>query len=231
MKKSRKKIHIDSFLQYLYTGSPLSQTTQRIYTDWVTRCCQHYHVQHILDLSPGDLEGFRLYLLQERRFSPASDTIVYNAFRHTFGILLPQILPGEASRFASLFQIAPRQPHLLPRYIDKALLQEFLSSLPKTPVGYILTQIYRTSRPFREVKAGWKCSYQYAAAVCAKIARQVGIPHGFGMTGLRGVSLIHRLQERKDDSELKILFEQSGISPAQFALYVRAADHLIDTTS
>jgi len=223
MEKSRKKIVSGVFLQYLYTHSSLSPTTQRIYMRWVTKCCQYAQVQHPLDLAPQDLEAFRLYLLHGRHFSPSSDTIVYNAFKHTFVMLLSQVLPDEATRYAYLFHTPPRQPHHLPRTVSRDLVERFLAALPQTPVGVILKTMYATSQPFEMAKQGWKCSKAYASSVCAKTARTAGIPHGFGLTGLRGISIIHRIQARTDDADLATIFQDSGLSPAQFALYRRVA--------
>lgn len=213
----------DIFLTYLYKKSNLSGTTQKIYMDWVSRCCKHYGISHLLDVSPQQLEAYRLYLITDRQYSPRSDTIVYNAFKHTFAVLLPLVDNAAAQKYVGMFDCPPRQPHALPRYVDKATMQQFLEALPKTVAGYVIKEIYRTSRPFEQAVDGWKCSREYAAQVCCQTARKVGISHGFGLTGVQGVSVIHRIQARKHDLELITIKEDCGLSAVQFLLYTKAA--------
>lgn len=213
----------DDFLVYLFTKSTLANTTKNIYMQWVTRCCQYYHKQHLLDIAPQELDDFRLHLLQDKCYSHASDTIVYNAFKHTYRVLLPLVDAEAAKRYQRLFQHAPRQPKKLPTYVSQDDMQRFLQALPLTIVGHIIKEIYRTSAPFETHAATWKCSKAYCQAVCAKTAREVNIQHGFGLTGVRGVSIIHRIQNRRNDNELAEIQQDSGMSNVQFEKYLQVA--------
>lgn len=223
-------IEYDFFLQFLYQKSTLSLVTQHIYMDWVTKCCCYHHVYHILDVSLQDIERYRLHLLQDKGFSPSSDVIVFNAFKHTYHELLQQVDPDAAMLYADLFKDVPRQPNHLPRYVDYNTVQLFLAALPNTVAGNIIRMIYHTSKSFNTVVKDetfqWKCSKRYASQICAKAARQVDIPCGFGLSGVRGASIIHRIQRRQDDIELKQILDESGLSPSQFELYRRVADTL-----
>lgn len=215
-----------TYLSYLIEKSELSQCTQRIYAQWVIRCCKYYNRGHILDVSPDDIDCFRLWLLTERHYSPASSTVVYNAFRHIYAVLLRLVDPAEAERYAHLFKHAPRQQYALPASVSQGMMQRFLKALPNTAAGNIIRMVYATSKPFESVVNGdmaWKCNRNYAAHVCARAARKVGIPHGFGLSGIRSTSIIHRIQRRENDMELKAVLEDSGLSASQFVRYLKAA--------
>ena len=217
----------DVYLEYLYQQSSRSVTTQHIYKGWVRKCCHYHQVTHPLDLTPDDLNSFRLFLLQEKHFSLQSDTIVYNAFKHTFLTLLSLVEPEQAKRYAHLFVTPPRQPRSIPVSVSQDDMARFLEALPNTAAGNIIRDIYKTSRKFEDVRDGgrmiWKCSKAYAQHVAAKTARKVGIPHGFGLTGVISASILHRIQNRTNDIELSAIQQDSRLSSCQFELYLRAA--------
>lgn len=217
----------DEYLDFLYTFSSLSQTTQEVYKGWIAKCADYHKKKHPLDLSPDDLESYRLYLLDDRNFSPASDVIIYNAIKHTYQGLLSQVEPEQSKKYDRLFKRPPRQPHRLPRSISWDDMNEFLELLPHTVAGNIIRAIYTTSRRFEDLRDNgnvkWTCSKAYAQQVCAFTARKVGIPHGFGLTGVRATSIIHRIQARNNDLELSQIQTDSGLSDTQFKLYYRAA--------
>ena len=217
----------DVYLEYLYQQSSRSVTTQHIYKKWVRKCCHYHQVTHPLDLTPEDLNHFRAFLLREKHFSNKSDTIVYNAFKHTFLTLLSQVEPDQSKRYAHLFVTQPRQPRSLPGYVSQEEMSQFIETLPNTVAGNIIRGIYETSRKFEDVRDGgrmtWKCSKAYAQHVAAKTARKVGIPHGFGLTGVRSASILHRIQNRTNDIELSAIQQDSRLSSCQFELYLRAA--------
>ena len=216
----------DTFLRYLFTTSPLSDTSKRIYAEWVTRCCQHSGKVHLLDVTPEEICAFRDWLLSSRQYSPASDTIVFNALRHVYAVLLPKVDPASAERYAHLFTKQPRQTYRLPQTIDIPIITRFLNALPNTAAGNIIRMIYASGKTFDAVTHGrlqWKCNRNYAAHVCAKAARSVGIPHGFGLSGVRSVGIVHRIQARTSDTDLRFIQEESGLSASQFRRYLQVS--------
>jgi hypothetical protein len=210
----------DDFLVFLYGHSRLSQATQATYIRITTQCCRWTGKPHVLDNTPDDLSAYRLYLLTDRHYSPSSDTLVYNALRHTYVVLLPLVDAESAKIYQRTFATRPRQQYRLPQVVTQADARRFVDALPLTVCGHILRDIYHTSRPFSACAEGWRCSKRYAQAVCARTARKVGLPRGFGLSGLRSASILHRLQARKNDAELVEIYQQSGLSYSQFQRYL-----------
>lgn len=210
----------DDFLIFLYRQSRLSQATRAAYMRITTQCCHWTGKPHPLDNTPADLDAYRLYLLTERHYSPSSDTLIYNALRHTYAVLLPLVDADAAKPYQRALATRPRQQYRLPQVVTTDDARRFLNALPKTACGHILRDIYHTSRPFSACASGWKCSKQYAQHICARTARRVGLPYGFGLSGLRSASILHRLQARQSDVELVEIYQQSGLSYSQFRRYL-----------
>lgn len=220
----------DDFLIFLYRKSRLSQATQATYMRITTQCCQWTGKPHVLDNTPADLDAYRLHLLTDRHYSPASDTLIYAALRHTYAVLLPIEDTEAAKSYQRMFATPPRQQYRLPQVVTVDDARRFVDALPLTACGHILRDIYHTSRPFSVCAKGWKCSKRYAQHVAAKTARSVGLPHGFGLSGLRSVSILHRLQTRTDDTEIKTILDDCGLSHAQYHRYLQAAGILSSRT-
>jgi hypothetical protein len=220
----------DDFLKYLYSKSSLSQATQATYIRITTQCCRWTGKPHVLDNTPADLDAYRLHLLTDRHYSPASDTLIYAALRHTYAVLLPLVDAAAAKPYQRALATRPRQQYRLPQVVTQDDARRFVAALPETACGHILRDIYLTSRPFSVCANGWKCSNRYAQAVCARTARSVGLPHGFGVSGLRSASILHRLQTRTDDTEIKTILDDCGLSHSQYHRYLQAAGILSSRT-
>jgi hypothetical protein len=217
----KNMIKHDAFLMYLFTNSSLSKATQITYMRIVSQGCRWTGKPHLLDNTLQDIANYRLYLMNERHYSPASDTIIYNAFRHVYCVLLPLIDPEAAKSYKQLQDSRPRQQYRLPQVISHEDIQRFLDALPQTAAGHILREIYRTSHPFHICANGWKCSKQYAQTICAKTSRAVGLPYGFGLSGLRSASILHRLHNRENDLQIKAILDDCQLSPSQYARYIQ----------
>jgi hypothetical protein len=139
-------------------------------------------------------------------------------------VLLPLVDAAAAKPYQRALATRPRQQYRLPQVVTQDDARRFVDALPLTVCGHILRSLYATSRPFQECAKGWKCSKRYAQHVAAKTARRVGLPHGFGLSGLRAVSILHRLQARKNEVELVEIYQQSELSFAQFRRYLALAE-------
>jgi hypothetical protein len=217
----------DEYLLYLYSFSQLSKQTICAYLSWSAKLCLWVGVAHPLDVPPGKIDEFRLYLLNEKKFSWKSDTVVFNALKHTYSTLLKHVEPEEAKKYANIFRTSPRQPNTLPRYVTQESMAAFCAALPATIAGNLLRSSYQTGKTVDMILAKaekpWKVSQRYLQQVCLKTALKVGMPKGFGVTGVRGAGILHRIQNRQTDLELTAIREDSGLSHAQFLLYCRAA--------
>lgn len=223
---------MDIFLKSVFNFSTKSQKTQDTYQYWISRLLKYSNKQHPLDITPHDIQQFYLsfheYALSTREIIRATLLYFFTVLCHDE---TPEVYHYQ-NRLAVKHMFAHKRKHAytLPEITSRQKCLEFCDALPQTTIGQILREMYRTGHTFDRVlndnPLQLSCSKQYAQQIAAKTARQVNIPQGFGLRGIRASGLCHRIQSRKDDMELVAIFKDSQLSFQQFRLYLKAAGEL-----
>lgn len=223
---------MDIFLTAAFQFSTKSQKTQETYKYWVLRLLRYTKKPHPLDVSPEDIKHFYLSF---HDYAYSTRTLIRSALLYFYTVLCYTETPEiyhypHAAELKKLFAGPRTHAYTLPDIATHAHMARFCDALPDTTTGNILKEMYQTGHTFQrvldELPVKIFCSHQYAQQIAAKTARDVGIPHGFGLRGIRASGLCHRIQTRKDDMELVEIFKDSHLSYQQFRLYRKAAGEI-----
>ena len=212
---------MDVFIQQAFTYSKKSTATIKTYQSWIQKLCLFAETPHPLDVQLDDITRFYVFLSDVKRYSRPSLDIVRSAIKYFYEVLCHSEAPESFRPPQSLvegihatFRGRRSYKHGLPDVAKEGQMERFLTALPKTNAGYIITRAY-DGRPLSRVLseiAPLTVSPSYLRHVVARTARAVGIPHGFGLRGVRASGLVHRLRRRKNDAELVEIFQDSELS-------------------
>ena len=222
---------MDVFIKQAFTHSKKSDATRKMYTYWLSRCCAWNSTPHPLDLTPEQIQA--LYLdLHSQGVSLSTLEVVRSALLYTYTVLLVDETPPvfrvdtETSQAVkALFDGRRRHAYHLPSSVTQEDIARFFEALPESYASEIIREVYHTGKRVGMVQEGKPKKYAvaYLQQLCSAAAREAGIPHGFGLRGVRASGIIHRIQKRKNDLELKAIMEDAGIEIQQFTRYMQAA--------
>lgn len=231
-------MNTDVFITQAFTYSQKSHATIKTYQAWIGRLCQHAGKPHPLDINVADIQAYYLYLHDERQYSRSSLEIVRAALKYTYCVLLREEVPKGMRCDKKLSELVVKRlfsgrrsyANKLPVIATETEINDFIMHLPSTNAGAIIKKMYTTGKPLDAILADiapLKVSKAHIQQVCRKIARQVGIAHGFGLRGVRATGIVHRIRCRENDLELKAIMQDAGVSSQQFRLYRKVAGDFI----
>ena len=222
----------DTFIFQVFQYSQKAAATQKTYSRWIQKLCQHAGKPHPLDITVDDIQAF--YLHYEAYYSLPSMEIIRAAIKYFYTVLCRSEAPDVyrcdeslSGGVETLFAGRRRHACKLPEIAGHAEIQNFLSLLPDTNSGRVLRKMYATGKPLEKILNGWKMSKGHLQQVTAKTAREAGVYHGFGLRGLRASGIVERIRHRRNDNHLKEIMDDAGIGCQQFSKYLKIAG-LID---
>lgn len=155
--------------------------------------------------------------------------------------------------YSRAFSARPKQQYRLPEFLPYSDIEHLLDVLPYTTAGNAIRHVAYSLQSLQRVlslktididntfpeylqrqvhfcksidsQVLFPTTTAYVQQVVNTARKQAGLAPGVGVRVVRASSIIHRIQARTNDIELKEIFDMTGLSYQQFRLYRKAAGY------